>query len=94
MSEIDNEITKYISVLEYKTTLVNNSFNNIFRRFNYLYDIYDCYYCIDEYRKLIDELPYDIMSLATCFRSSLYNIIKEHEQIKKLIEKRKKKDRL
>ena len=26
MSEIDNEITKYISVLEYKSTLANNSF--------------------------------------------------------------------
>ena len=86
MSEIDNEITKYISVLEYKTTLANNSFNNIFRCFNYLYDIYDCYYYIDGYRQLINELPFDIMSFATCFRSSLYNIIKEHEQIKKLIE--------
>ena len=86
MSEIDNEITKYISVLEYKTTLVNNSFNNIFLCFDY-----DNYYDIDEYRKLMDELPFDILSFATCFRSSLYGLIKEHEQIKKLIEKRNKK---
>jgi len=69
MSEIDNELTKYISVLEYKSTLVNNSFNNIFRYFHYMYDIHDCYYYIDEYRKLINELPFDIMSFATCFRS-------------------------
>ena len=91
MSEIDDEITKDVSVLEYKSTLVNNSFNKIFRYFHYMYDIHDCYCCIDEYRKLIDELPSDIISFATCFRSSLYNIIKEHEQIKKLIEKRNKK---